>query len=255
MRYPRRRDTQSPTRWSHVGAIAKLFDMFMNLDVYLSSFAETYGTWWAYAILFAVLFCETGLVIMPLLPGDSLLLTAGVLSAGEGAILSFPIVWVVCFSAVVIGDSVNYWVGRLIGTSLIESGRFVKREYVDRTAAFFEKHGGKTVSIARFFPIVRTFAPFMAGVGRMHYPRFLLFSVTGSLAWVTLFAGGGALFGNIPWVKDNLEFGVMFVLFMSLLPAMWHWIQSKRHGPYPLKEDPAEELAEIEAAIKAAEND
>jgi len=236
--------------------ITNLFNIFMNLDVVLGEFAQTHGVWWAYGILFAVLFAETGLVVAPLLPGDSLLLTAGVLSAGDKAILTFPIVWVVCFCAVVIGDSVNYWVGRLIGTGLIESGRFVKREYVDRTAAFFEKHGGKTVSIARFFPIVRTFAPFMAGVGRMHYPRFLIFSVSGSLAWVTLFAGGGALFGNIPWVKENLEFGVMFVLFMSLLPAMWHWFQSRRNrAEYPVETSPADEIAEIEAAVRASEAD
>lgn len=241
---PRR--TETP-----LNAIGQLFDIFLNLDTYLADWAGLYGVW-IYAILFAVLFAETGLVITPFLPGDSLLLTAGVL-AGSG-VLSFPVLWSVCMAGAILGDSCNYWIGRLAGKGIIESGRIVKRSYVDQTAAFFEKHGGKTVTIARFFPIVRTFTPFMAGVGHMHYPRFLAFSVVGSLVWVTLFTGAGALFGRIPWVRENLEYGVMLVLGLSLMPAIWHFIKSRLAGkPEPAENDPAAELAEIERAVEAAE--
>jgi len=235
---------------AHVDTISQLFDIFLHLDAYLADWAGLYGVW-IYAILFLVLFCETGLVVTPFLPGDSLLLTAGVLT-GSG-VLSFPVLWSVCMAGAILGDSVNYWIGRLAGKGIIESGRIVKRGYIDQTAAFFEKHGGKTVTIARFFPIIRTFTPFMAGVGRMHYPRFLAFSVFGSLVWVTLFTGAGALFGKIPWVRENLEYGVMLVLALSLIPAVWHFIQSRRKPAAAVEENPAEELAEIEHAVHAAE--
>lgn len=226
-------------------------DIFLHLDVYLQQLADLYGVW-IYAILFLVLFCETGLVVTPFLPGDSLLLTAGVL-AGSG-VLNGWLVWTVCVAGAIIGDSVNYWIGRLAGKGIIESGRFIKRDYVDQTAAFFEKHGGKTVTIARFFPIVRTFAPFMAGVGRMHYPRFVAFSVFGTFLWVTLFVGTGALFGQIAWVRENLEFGVMLVLALSLIPAVWHWWERRKElKANPPVEDPCEELEEIERAVEAAD--
>lgn len=234
-----------------MNAIGQLFDIFLHLDTYLETWAGLYGVW-IYAILFLVLFCETGLVITPFLPGDSLLLTAGVLT-GSG-MLSFPILWTVCMAGAILGDSVNYWIGRLAGKGIIESGRIVKRKYVDQTAEFFKKHGGKTVTIARFFPIVRTFTPFMAGVGHMHYPRFLAFSVGGTLLWVTLFTGAGALFGKIPWVRENLEYGVMLVLILSVLPAVVHFVKSRRKGKVPPAEaNSAEELAEIERAVHGAE--
>jgi membrane-associated protein len=210
-----------------MGFLGSMMDVFLHLDVYLQQLATEYGVW-IYAILFAVLFAETGLVVTPFLPGDSLLLTAGVLAGG--GVLSLPILWGVCVAGAVIGDSVNYWIGRLAGHQIVKSG-IVKVSYVDRTAEFFEKHGGKTIFIARFFPIIRTFAPFMAGMGAMHYPRFLLFSVTGTLLWVTLFVGSGALFGQIAWVRENLEFGVMLVLALSLMPAVYHFFQSRRAQP------------------------
>lgn len=233
--------------------MTQLFDIFLHLDVYLATLAEQYGPW-IYAILFGVLFAETGLVITPFLPGDSLLLTAGVL-AGAGT-LDIGILFAVCLAGPIIGDSVNYWIGRLAGKGIIESGRFVKRDYVDRTAAFFEKHGGKTITIARFFPIVRTFAPFMAGVGRMNYGRFVAFSVAGTFLWIGLFLGGGYFFGRIPFVAENLEYGVMIVLAISLVPAAAHWVQHRRElAANPPVEDPCEELEEIEHAVKIAESD
>lgn len=205
--------------------ITGLFDIFFHLDAYLAEWAALYGPW-IYGILFVVLFAETGLVITPFLPGDSLLLTAGVLAGGPS--LDIGAVVTVCLAGAILGDSTNYWIGRLAGKRIIDSGRFVKREYVERTALFFEKHGGKTVTIARFFPIVRTFSPFMAGVGCMRYPRFLAFSVGGSIAWIGLFVGGGYLFGQIPGVQENLEYAVMFVLALSIIPAGYHWIQNRR---------------------------
>jgi membrane-associated protein len=190
---------------------------------------------WIYAILFAVIFMETGFVVTPLLPGDSLLLTAGVLAAQldpkSGApVLNFAVLWLVCVVAAIAGDSTNYWIGRLAGAKLIKSGRFVKKEYVERTQAFFDRHGGKTVTIARFFVIVRTFAPFMAGVGGMHYPKFLAFSATGTLLWVTTFSGVGYLFGGVPFVRNNLEYGVMLILAASLIPGAWHWLGSRKEA-------------------------
>lgn len=239
--------------------IQQLFDLFLHLDVYLSSAASQYGPW-VYAILFAVIFMETGFVVTPFLPGDSLLLTAGVLSAqidpvtGD-PVLNFVVLWLVCCTAAILGDSVNYWIGRTAGKGLIKSGRFVKQEHVARTEAFFDRHGGKTVTIARFFVIVRTFTPFMAGVGRMHYPRFVLFSVTGTLLWVTLFAGAGYLFGGIPFVRENLEYGVMIILAVSLIPGVMHWVKSRREGAEAAGAavDPDTEIAEIERAVKGAE--
>ncbi len=233
--------------------IANLFNMFLHLDVVLGDLAAQYGVW-IYAILFGVLFAETGLVVTPFLPGDSLLLTAGVL-AGAGT-LDIRILLAVCLIAPIAGDSFNYLIGRTLGAKMVASGRFVKREYVDQTAAFFDKHGGKTITIARFFPIIRTFAPFMAGVGRMSYPRFLAFSIAGTFAWVGLFLGAGYFFGQIPFVRENLEFGVMIVLALSLIPAVYHWFQSRRAAKAkPAVQDPAEELAQIEAAVEAAKRD
>lgn len=227
-----------------VATLQKLVELFLHLDVYLSSAATQYGVW-IYAILFAVIFMETGFVVTPLLPGDSLLLTAGVLAAQVdpatgGPVLNFAVLWVICVVAAVAGDSTNYWIGRLAGAKLIKSGRFVKREYVDRTEAFFAKHGGKTVTIARFFVIVRTFAPFMAGVGGMHYPRFLAFSVSGTLLWVTTFSGVGYLFGGVPFVRNNLEYGVMLILAASLIPGIWHWIGSRREAAAAQRAESAE---------------
>lgn len=244
-------------------AIQSLFELFFNLDQHLRAAAEAYGVW-IYLVLFGVLFAETGLVVTPFLPGDSLLLTAGVL-AGDGS-LDIVVLLAVTLAGPILGDSVNYWIGRSIGQRLCDLGWLIKRDHVDRTAAFFEKHGGKTITIARFFPIVRTFAPFMAGVGRMDYGRFLVFSVGGTVVWVGLFVGAGYLFGQIPWVQENLEIGVMFVLALSLIPAAYHFIERRREAAKQAAETPAasgkpaehaepcDEIDEIRHAIEATEN-
>lgn len=203
-------------------------DLFLHLDTTLEWAAQTYGPW-IYALLFAVLFCETGLVITPFLPGDSLLFAAGAL-AGAGhldARILFPAVII----APLLGDTVNYFVGRVFGLRILRSEmgqRFVNPAYVERTRAFYDRHGGKTVLLARFFPIVRTFAPFMAGVGIMSLRRFWTFSVGGTFLWVGIFAGGGYFFGNIPVVEDNLTVGILVMVAVSFLPSIWHVVQSKR---------------------------
>lgn len=220
--------------------IAQILDLFLHLDVHLANAAETYGVW-IYALLFGVVFAETGLVVTPLLPGDSLIFTAGAL-AGIGA-LDIGVLAAVLFSAPIFGDNVNYLIGRKIGAGLIESGRFpriFKPSYIERTEAFFDKHGGKTITLARFFPIVRTFAPFMAGVGHMHWPRFFAFSLGGTIAWVGLFLSAGYFFGNIPVIKENLEFLVIGIIAVTLLPSAWHGLQtylaSRRQPQLPFED-------------------
>lgn len=219
--------------------LTTIFDMFVHLDVYLAEAAVKYGVW-IYGLLFGVLFAETGIVVTPFLPGDSLLLTGGVL-AGAGT-LDIGILLAVCLLGPILGDSVNYWIGRTIGQRLCDKRWLIKPEYVARTRAFFDKHGGKTVTIARFFPIVRTFAPFMAGVGHMPYQRFLAFSVGGTILWVGLFVGTGYFFGQIPVVAENLEYGVMFVLALSLIPALVHYIQRRKEQAADLSQPPSCEL-------------
>src|SRR5512147_2447079 len=176
-------------------------DLFLHLDTHLQEVIQTYGTW-TYLLLFVIVFCETGLVVTPILPGDSLLFAAGTF-AGIGA-LSLSRLWVLLIVAAVLGDAVNYGIGHFMGPKVFtqQGGRFLKREYLDRTHAFYEKYGGKTIIIARFVPIVRTFAPFVAGVGSMTYARFALYNVTGGIAWVLSFLLAGYWFGQLPVVKE-----------------------------------------------------
>ena len=210
-----------------MGVIRFMIDLFLHLDVVLTSWAQAYGPL-IYGMLFLVVFCETGLVVMPLLPGDSLLFAAGALS-GIGALN----VWVLLglfMAAATLGDNVNYLVGRKLGRWIIEGGKFsrvIRPSYIARTDAFFAKHGGKTITLARFFPIVRTFAPFMAGLGRMHWPRFFAFSIAGTVSWVSLFVLAGYFFGNIPFVRDNLEFLVIGIIVVTLAPTVYHAIRSR----------------------------
>ncbi len=186
----------------------------------------TYGTY-VYGLLFAVIFCETGLVVTPFLPGDSLLFAAGALAA-VGAL---DIWWLlgIFATAAILGDTVNYVIGREFGHRIIESGKVkaLKPEYVSRTQAFFERHGGKTIILARFFPIIRTIAPFMAGVGEMSLPRFWAFNIVGGILWVALFAGAGYLFGNIPIVKDNLTIGILVLVAISFMPSIYHVLRTR----------------------------
>jgi len=208
-------------------------DLFFNLDVVLADWVAMYGAW-VYLMLFLIIFCETGLVFMAFLPGDSLLFTAGALAAlttstGEPVLnvwLLLGLLWV----AAVLGDNTNYTIGRKFGTEMLASEkmqRFIKPKYVDETQAFFVKHGGKTISFARFFPFIRTFAPFLAGVGGMDWRRFTGFNVAGGTAWVALFVGAGYFFGNIPAVAENLEYMVIGIIVVSVAPTVYHALKAR----------------------------
>lgn len=201
-------------------------DLILHLDVYLDMLVNQYGTW-VYAILFLVIFCETGLVVTPFLPGDSLLFIAGAVAAGGGM---DPIVLAgLLMLAAVLGDSTNYIIGRTAGEKLFSNpdSKILRRDYLTRTHEFYDRHGGKTVTLARFLPIIRTFAPFVAGVGRMSYPRFFGFSVLGSILWVGGLVTLGYFFGNIPFIKKNLTFMVLGIILISLLPMIIGFVRSR----------------------------
>src|SRR5215203_3045727 len=194
----------------------RIVDLFLHLDTHLGQLISQYGTW-THLILFLVVFCETGLVVTPFLPGDSLLFAAGTFAA-LGA-LDLWMVVVLLIVAAILGDTINYWVGSYIGPRAFRGDiRFLKKEYLDRTHAFYEKHGGKTIILARFVPIIRTFAPFVAGVGRMQYRSFLMFSVLGAFIWVTSLTIAGYFFGSIPVIRHNFEFAIIAIILVSLLP-------------------------------------
>jgi membrane-associated protein len=222
--------------------IQTVVGLLTNTLVTLQSLTATYGVW-IYGILFLVIFCETGLVVTPFLPGDSLLFAAGVLASpalGHSQ-LNVWVLWVVVFSAALVGDNVNYSIGRFFGHAIIDSGKIsgvMKPEYIERTQAFFRKHGGKTVTLARFFPIIRTYAPFMAGVGRMKWARFVSFSALGSAAWISLCIGAGWFLGGIPFVQEHFEAIVIAIILFTLAPTVIHTIQSR------MKARPAEQRAE-----------
>ena len=207
--------------------IEKLIDLVLHLDQHLVELVTQYGSW-TYGILFLIIFCETGLVVTPFLPGDSLLFAVGALAA-TGA-LDVSSVVILLTAAAIIGDNVNYWIGYTIGPRVFqgESSRFFNRKHLERTHRFYEKYGGKTVILARFIPIVRTFAPFVAGIGRMTYGRFLLYDVPGGVAWISIFVYAGYFFGNIPIVKRNFTLVVFAIVFISLLPAVIEYVQHRR---------------------------
>lgn len=196
--------------------VKSFIDLFLHLDTHLAALIAQYGVW-TYGILFLVVFCETGLVVTPFLPGDSLLFAAGTF-AGMGS-LNVAVLTPLLLAASATGDSTNYWIGRFIGPRAFTGTiRFLRREYLDQTRDFYARHGPKTVVLARFLPIIRTFAPFVAGVGQMPYGRFLTFSLTGSVAWVGLFVGAGFFFGNLAVVRDHFSVVVMGIIAVSLLP-------------------------------------
>lgn len=207
--------------------ITYLIDVVMHLDSHLLAVTQQYGMW-IYAILFLIIFSETGLVIFPFLPGDSLLFVAGAL-CGIGALDIFILLPLLMLAAFM-GDNSNYWTGRLIGKRLVKIGnsRFIKHEHLDKTHTFYKKHGGKTIILARFLPIVRTFAPFVAGIARMHYRHFVLFSATGSVVWIAFFVIGGFFLGNVPVIKNNLTLMIMVIVFVSLAPAILEFIRQRR---------------------------
>ena len=203
--------------------LATFIDIILHLDAHLLALTQEYGMW-VYAILFLIIYCETGLVVTPFLPGDSLLFVAGAL-CGLGALqLEWlaPLLIIAAFS----GDNTNYWIGRLIGTRLLKRANgLIKREHIDKTHAFYEKHGGKTILFARFLPIFRTFAPFVAGIGLMRYRLFMLYSALGSVVWIGGLTVAGYFFGNIPIIKNNLTVMILVIIVISLLPALLEFIR------------------------------
>ena len=208
--------------------LAAFIDIVLHLDAHLLKLTVDYGVW-VYAILFLIIYCETGLVVMPFLPGDSLLFVAGAL-CGLGALRLewlMPLLMLAAFS----GDNTNYWIGRLIGMRLLKrTNGLIKREHIDKTHAFYEKHGGKTILFARFLPIVRTFAPFVAGIGLMRYRLFMLFSALGSLVWIGSLTVAGYFFGNIPVIKNNLTLMILGIIVISFLPAIREFIRHRKQA-------------------------
>ncbi|ELP23586.1 DedA protein [Pantoea agglomerans 299R] len=198
-----------------------LVDFILHIDVHLAELVAQYGIW-IYAILFLILFCETGLVVTPFLPGDSLLFVAGALAALPGNDLNVHIMVALLVVAAVLGDAVNYTIGRLFGERLFSNpnSKIFRRSHLDKTHAFYARHGGKTIILARFVPIVRTFAPFVAGMGHMSYRHFALFNVTGALLWVLLFSYAGYLFGDLPVVQENLKLLIVGIIVVSILPGV-----------------------------------
>lgn len=201
-------------------------DIFLHLDKHLTQITTDYGVW-TYAILFLIIFVETGLVIMPFLPGDSLLFAAGALAANQESGLSVWILIGLLFVAAVLGDTLNYSIGNYLGPQVFQQRfRLLKKEHLDKTQAFYEKHGGKTIIFARFIPIIRTFAPFVAGVGSMNYSRFISYNVIGGAAWVVLFLLAGWQFGNIEAVRKNFTLVIFGIIFVSLLPPLFEVAKS-----------------------------
>lgn len=213
--------------------LQSVIDYFLHLDEHLGAMVQEYGSW-TYTILFLIIFCETGLVITPFLPGDSLLFMTGAI-AGTGA-LNVTVLIFLLIAAAILGDSVNYWIGSTVGPRVFkEDARILKLDYLRRTEVFFERYGGKTIVLARFVPIVRTYAPFVAGAARMRYSKFLAYNVGGAVAWIVLFVMGGYLFGGIPVVEDNFTLVIIVVIVLSLLPPLIEYLKTrterrKMHG-------------------------
>jgi membrane-associated protein len=210
--------------------LKKLFDFVMHLDIHLRALIQTYGLW-TYLILFVVIFCETGLVVTPFLPGDSLIFAAGTFAAAKT--LNVWALFLILCAAAVIGDTVNYWIGKIVGPKVFhrEKTRFFKKEYLDRTHEFYEKYGAETIIIARFVPIIRTFAPFVAGIGKMSYGKFLSYNVIGGVGWVAIFTFGGYFFGNIPFVKKNFSIVIIAIILISLVPAVLEFLKHRKKKP------------------------
>ena len=205
--------------------ISYLIDLFLHLDKYLEAVISAYGVW-TYALLFAIIFMETGLVITPFLPGDSLLFAAGTFAARGW--LNIWVLLIVCSAAAILGDTVNYWIGHYIGPKAFSGEiRFLKKEYLDRTHAFYEKHGGKTIILARFIPIIRTFAPFVAGIGAMTYSHFITYNVVGGIAWVSIFTLAGYFFGALPFVQQNFELVVIAIILISVVPMVVEFLRER----------------------------
>jgi membrane-associated protein len=207
--------------------LAALWDFAVHLDAHLAAFVAQHGAW-VYALLFVIVFCETGLVVTPFLPGDSLLFVVGTLAAAGG--MDIVTVMSVLVAAALTGDNVNYWIGRWAGPKVFrqEDSRWFNRRYLERTHAFYERHGGQAIILARFVPIVRTYVPFVAGIGTMPYARFIAFSVVGALAWVLSLCLAGYWFGNIPAVKENLGAVIVAIVIVSVMPMALAFLRGRR---------------------------
>jgi membrane-associated protein len=207
--------------------LKSLIDILLHLDVHLDLVIRSYG-FWTYGILFLIIFLETGLVVTPFLPGDSLLFAAGTFAA----LGSLDVVWVIILLSIaaVAGDTVNYWIGHASGPKVFskEKSRLFNKEYLHRTHQFYEKYGGKTIIIARFVPIIRTFAPFVAGIGSMTYGRFIAYNVVGGIGWVIILVLGGYFFGNIPIIKRNFSFAIAAIIFLSILPGIIEFLRHRK---------------------------
>ena len=215
--------------------IYQLFDFLLKFDQHLEAMLKSVGPW-TYVFLFVIVFCETGLVVTPFLPGDSLLFAAGALAATTDS-LSFPIVLVSLGVAAILGDAVNYFIGAKFGERILAAQKipWIKPAHLEKTHAFFERYGNKTIVIARFVPIVRTFAPFVAGIGRMSYRQFGMYNIVGGIAWVLICTTAGYLFGNIPWVKNNFSAVVLGIVFVSVLPIVFEFLLAWRRGQNPIE--------------------
>lgn len=202
------------------------FDFFLHLDRHLADIVQNYGLW-AYLILFLIIFCETGLVVTPFLPGDSLLFATGALAATGSMNILLLIALLV--AAAILGDSANYWVGSKLGTRIFkDDARVLKTEYLRRTQTFYDKYGGKVIIVARFIPIVRTYAPFLAGAARMSYPKFLTYNVVGGVTWILIFLMSGYAFGGMPFVENNFFLVVLVIIFLSVLPPIIEYSKTRR---------------------------
>jgi membrane-associated protein len=208
--------------------ITFFIDLFLHLDKHLAEIVQSFGIW-TYLILFVVIFCETGLVVTPFLPGDSLLFAAGALAAAASETLNVLLLWLLLFIAAVAGDTVNYWIGHYIGPRAFSiNNRLFKREYLERTQAFYNKHGGKTIFLARFIPIIRTFAPFVAGVGTMRYGYFITYNIVGGFVWTAVFLAAGYFFGNISFVKNNFSLVIIAIILISIMPGIVEYLRARR---------------------------
>ena len=208
-------------------------DFFLHLDRHLGELVQYLGPW-IYVLLFLIIFCETGLVVTPILPGDSLLFALGAFAANPYLTGPLDIHWLfpLLSIAAIAGDTVNYTIGHYVGPKVFhqESNRFFKKEYLDRTHRFYERHGGKTIVIARFIPIIRTFAPFVAGIGEMNYSRFILYNVTGGISWIGVFLTGGYYFGNFPLIKNNFTLVIIAIIILSVLPGVIEYLRQRREA-------------------------
>jgi membrane-associated protein len=209
--------------------ITWFIDFILHLDRHLTELVAQYHVW-VYGILFAIIFCETGLVVTPFLPGDSLLFAVGALAAvDESGTLNATLLWVLLMIAAILGNEVNFRIGRAIGPRAFSGTiRWLKRDYLLKTQAFYDRHGGKTIVMSRFIPIIRTFAPFVAGVGQMKRTRFAAYNFAGGFAWITIFIWGGFLFGNVPLIKNNFGIVTILIIVISVLPVVWGLLRKEK---------------------------